>query len=401
MGEKLMTDRLYYLDPTLLEFTGRVVTTNEEDGNFFTRLDRSAFYPTSGGQPHDLGTLNGVPLIDVIESVDGDVVNVSKQPVGAPGDDIKGIVDAARRKINRCNHTAHHILSSVFHRLADLKTVSVHLGLEYGAVEFETDQVSTELIEQAEAAANQMVQDNLPIDILMVDKEEVSRLPLRKPPAKSGKLRVIKIGDVEYVACGGTHCSSTAEVLVIKIIGTEKLRGHPLVKFLAGPLAVRDYVERFDVTDSLSREMTCHVLDLPARFQKLSNDNQQLNQALTDALKTLMPIRAQMLTQRAEVINATKVSSGQFDDIDMQLAARLAGDVADHIRGVVLIQTQDKLCIATAEGVGHSAADLAKGLTAKTGVKGGGNDRLARMGSANPDLFAQYRDAFQSLIESA
>ena len=129
-----MTERLYYKDPALLSFEGTIIESIESDGKHLTVLDKTAFYPTSGGQPHDKGLLNSVAIFDVTES-DGNIQHISDSAVGSKGDRVKGEVDSGRRKYFRQLHTAQHILSSVFIELYDFETVSVHLGEDYGAIE--------------------------------------------------------------------------------------------------------------------------------------------------------------------------------------------------------------------------------------------------------------------------
>ena len=394
-----MTERLYYTDPALLSFTATITAVDKHDGRIVTVLDRSAFYPTSGGQLHDLGLLNDVPVVEVIESPDGDVWHISECEVGKPGQEVQGEIEARRRRNNRCIHTAQHILSAVFKKLADLDTVSVHLGLEYGAIEFETSEISDEILSDAERLANEMIGQNLPIHILTVDSSKIDDVPLRRPTKRKGKIRVIQIGDLDFAACGGTHCLSTSEVGLIKIIGAERLRKRALVKYLAGPLALVDYQERFDATDALSRSLTCHVRDLPERVERLTSENKELKHELVEVRRAMIPQQVEELAELVSEAHGQRVIVASVS-FEMPLMNDLAAAVADKIGGLAVLEQGGRLSLVAAEDSSLHAGNLAHGLAKETGLKGGGNKRLANMGGADVSQLAHYREVLLKLMVS-
>lgn len=168
-----MTERLYYGDPALLEFDATVVGQGQRGEMYFTLLDRSAFYPTSGGQLFDRGALNGIEIVETIEADDGEVRHLSNAPVGQTGDKVHGTVDRPRRQKNRQLHTAQHLISQVFIRLGDAETVSVHLGEEYGAVELNRVDITESELDQAERWTNELILDNLPVEIRVIDASDL------------------------------------------------------------------------------------------------------------------------------------------------------------------------------------------------------------------------------------
>ncbi len=396
-----MTTRLYYQDSSLLEFEAKIVSSGKHDNRFFTVLDRSAFYPTSGGQQYDTGKLNEVAIVDVIENDSGDVWHISDQPVGDSGDAVTGIVDKRRRQRHRQQHTAQHILSQTFARLYQLETVSVHLGEDYGAIEFDTKEVTAAQLSEAEQSSMQMVFDNLPVEILFIDGSEIASIPLRRPPKREGEIRVIKIGDLEYSACGGTHCVSTAEVGVIKIIGTEKLRGRVLVKFLSGIQAVEDYRIRFDVSDRVAQTLTCHVTDLPDKLVKLQDANKTLQRELVRVQKEGLGVKAEQLSQTATSYKDVKVVFEDVGPLDARLAGQLATQVSDITGGLTALFTDGRIVIATSENCQLQASQLAKGISEATGLKGGGNPRQAQLGGADKQKLDDYRKELIRLVEGA
>ena len=382
----------------MLEFDAAIVDSRQADGKWHTVLNRSAFYPTSGGQLHDTGTLNGVEVIEVIETDSGDVCHVTGCEVGAVGDNIRGTVNAARRLGNRQKHTAQHILSQAFIKLAQAETVSVHLGEEYASVELSAGELSDKQLAEVETLSNQIIVDNIPVEVMFVSSDQAASMPLRKVPDRTGKIRVIRIGDLDWSACGGTHCRQTAEVSVIKLIGTEKIRGHLSVRFLAGRQALDDYRRRFDLTQALSHQLTCHINDIVGKFDKLSAENKDQRKQLAELQAKLLPMRAQELAQKIKQCSKTKLVFHVEEAGDAQMAAKLAREVIAYTEGVAVLLVGDRMVIAAHEAGGVKAGALAKELAAKTSLKGGGSDNQAQLGGANIKQADEYRRIIEELL---
>jgi len=396
-----VTERLYYHDPSLLTFDAVVTRFEEAEGRFLVYLDRSAFYPTSGGQSHDLGSLDDIAVVDVVETGDGDVAHVIASAGLDVGDRVHGIVEARRRLKNRQQHTAQHILSQLFVQRLGAETLSVHLGNDYGAVEIEASVVSDAIVQQVENDANGIVAANQPIDILFAQGEELAGLPLRKPPQRDGLVRVIRIGNLDWSACGGTHCNSTAEVGTIKIVGAEKIRGHASVKFLVGEQANADYRMRLEITDELSKALTCHPTDLIVKVEKLVSDNKNLRRELAQLQKELLPVRARDLASRPIASGRMSLVAEEIADIDSGLIGALTSMVAQETGGLAMLISGGRMAIAAAESTGIAADQLAREFCHKVGLKGGGNSRVAQIGGADPKRFAEYRDILISLVKNA
>jgi alanyl-tRNA synthetase len=393
-----MTERLYYHDSNLLEFEGTITEVGRSGDLYYTVLDRSAFYPTSGGQSHDNGVLGGAMVVDVTVADSGEVHHLTETAIGSVGTTVSGRIDKERRRRNCQNHTAQHLLSAAFGRLFGLRTVSVHLGEEYGAVELNTPDVSEESLDQAERLANEVIRDNLAVNTLFVDSTEAGRLPLRKPPPKEGTLRIIRIDDFECSACGGTHCSTTGGVGLIKIIGTEKLRGNSLVKFLSGRLAYEDYGLRFEVSDRLARQFTCHPSDLPSRIEKMAGENKELRRQLSEARKALLPALVDRLAQTVSTAFGLPTVIQLLTEVDSGQLVQLAGQLAERIGGLAALQVNDRIVLAASERSGRKAGALARELAAAADLKGGGNDRVAQLGGADESRIDFYREKLGKLL---
>ncbi|HDL01291.1 MAG TPA: alanyl-tRNA editing protein, partial [candidate division Zixibacteria bacterium] len=234
----MKTKRLYYTDSNLLSFKAKIVDVKKIENKHITILEKTAFYPTSGGQQHDVGLLQKIPVIDVI---DGDEIqHITESAVGKVGEIVSGQIDYDRRLKNKQQHSAQHILSQSFYRLYNLVTMSVHLGDNYGNIEFDTKELSDDQLQKAEKLLNQVISENRKVEVIFANSNNVSKYNLRKPPKRSGEVRLIQIDDFECTACGGTHVNSTAEIQLIKIISTEKIRGRTAVYFLCGQQAIDD-----------------------------------------------------------------------------------------------------------------------------------------------------------------
>ncbi len=388
-----MTERLYYHDPKLLRFEATIVATDLRQGRTLTILNRSAFYPTSGGQLFDRGTLNGKDVLEVLESSEGEVWHFTQESVGGVGQTTQGVVEGSRRRKNCQQHTAQHILSQSFARLHNLETVSVHLGEDYGAIELFGGIPGEAEMEEAESLTNKTILENAPVDILFIERSELGSVPLRKMPDRLGTIRIIKIGEFDWSACGGTHCQSTAEVGMVKIIGCERMREHVLVKFLSGSQAFTDYASRFQITDRLARQLTCHIDDLEGKVAKITTENRALRKQAVELQKQTLPLRVEQLAQQCRVVGARRVVSAIVSGLDGSLASTLAQTTAGQIGGLCVLLADERIVVAVCAGSGMHAGNIAKRLASRFGLRGGGSEQMAQMGGAKAALFEEYISA--------
>lgn len=231
-----MTERLYYTDSHLTEFeaTLRSAATGA-DGRTTVVLDRTAFYPTSGGQPFDLGTINGTPVLDVVDGEDGSILHVVASPI-EPGP-VHGVIDRVRRLDHMQQHTGQHVLSAAFDRVLGVPTVSFHMGAESATIDLARE-VSAIEIARAEAEANRIVWSDRPVTVRFVEPEEAARLPLRKESRREGTLRLVEVEEFDLSACGGTHVTRTGAIGIIAIGAAERFRGGSRVEFFCGGRAL-------------------------------------------------------------------------------------------------------------------------------------------------------------------
>jgi alanyl-tRNA synthetase len=271
------TERLYYHDSRLLEFDARVISLSETDnGQIAVTLDRTAFYPTGGGQPTDTGTLGGARVVDCIDAEDAGVMHIIQGPVPEVGETVHGKVDWLQRLDHMQQHTGQHILSAAFVRIFDAPTRSFRVLEHECEIDLDLDDPTDERIEQAVDLANQIIWESRPIQISQVSAEEAASLPLRKEPAREGELRVIEIADFDLTPCGGTHAKSTGEVGVIAVRSWERAKGLTRIQFMAGIRVLRDYRKANKIAHEVAALFSAGRDDSRALVARMVEDNKKL-----------------------------------------------------------------------------------------------------------------------------
>ena len=373
-----MTQRLYYDDAYLRAFDARIAEVSADGLRVY--LDRTAFYPTSGGQPHDTGELAGTRVVDVVDE-DERIAHVLAEPLPlAPGARVEGRIDWERRFDHMQQHTGQHLLSAVFVELYGLETVSVHFGAESSTLDLPADALSAEQLEAAEARANALVWENRPVTVTYEDAAQAAST-LRKVPARSGVLRIVTIDGVDRSACGGTHVRGTAEIGPVLIRGVERVRGNARVEFLCGGRAIRGARADHALLQRLALEFSARPEDLPELVAGLRDRERELRAALRRAEEELAGFRARALYERTE--------PGE-DGVRRAIERRPAGGLEElrafahafvALPKAVLIAAVDEppaLLLAASEDSGINAGAALKAALAEVGGRGGGSPRIAQ-----------------------
>jgi alanyl-tRNA synthetase len=209
-----MTERLYYTDPYLREFDATLIETIPHEGRTALVLDRTAFYPSSGGQPADAGAFHDVRVLDVVEAADGRVLHIVDRAPSTTA--LHGSIDWTRRFDHMQQHTGQHVLSAAFDRLFGIRTESFHLGAESSTIDLAREVTASE-IERAEDESNRIIWEDRPVSIRFVNAAEARTLGLRKETAREGTIRLIDVTDFDLSACGGTHVARTGAIGIIAI----------------------------------------------------------------------------------------------------------------------------------------------------------------------------------------
>src|SRR6478735_8935172 len=296
-----MTSRIYYADPACREFDAVVTAATSHEGQPAVVLDRTAFYPTSGGQPFDVGALGPVRVVDVIDSDDA-VLHVLDAPLSA-GTTVHGSIDCDRRFDHMQQHTGQHILSAAFDRLAANRTVSFHMGAELSSIDLAREASWSE-IDAAMEAANRVIWEDRPVSIRFASDAEAERLPLRKPPARGGTLRLIEVKDFDLSACGGTHVSRTGAIGSVVVAAAEKFKGGARITFACGNRAVRAFQSLRDAVGGSVRLLSVLPGELPAAIERMQAETKDLRRTLKRFQEALASHEA------ARLIGASELGQG-------------------------------------------------------------------------------------------
>jgi len=387
-----MTKRLYYTDAYRGEFVATVVARDENGTRVY--LDETAFYPTSGGQPHDLGTLNGVAVVDVIDEGER-IVHVLSSALPA-GDTVSGKIDWMRRFDLMQQHTGQHLLSAVFEDLFGFKTVSVHFGADSSTVDLETDLVTHQQVLAAEMRANAIVAEARPVSVTFEDAQAASGL--RKASDREGTLRIVSIEDIDRSACGGTHVRTTAEIGPVLLRSNEKIRKATRIEFVCGRRAVKRARKDFEMLSSIAGSLSASLDDAASIVTAQAERLKDSESARKKAGQELASYRAR---ERYDATTAddTGVRRLVIRDAPTMDDARTLAQAAFSLAKVVVIAAvaaPPSVLVAASEDSGIDAGKLLKETLATVGGRGGGSPRLAQ-GSV-PDASALDRTV-QLLLE--
>jgi alanyl-tRNA synthetase len=391
----VVTRLLHRDDPYLLEFDARVVDRLEHEGRPAVVLDQTAFYAESGGQPWDLGTLDGVPVVAVVERA-GAILHVLGAPLAAPA--VHGSIDGERRLDHRQQHHGQHLLSRALLELFEARTLSFHLGAEVSTVDL--DRAVTEAqMERAVRRTNEVVWGARPVRVRTVSRWEAEALGVAVPEEAGDAVRLVEAEGFDLQPCGGTHPRSTAEVGCVAVVGQERYKGGSRVRFVCGHRVLALLREQGQTLDRTSGLLSSSRTDLPDTVQRL------LDQAAT-ARKEAATLRERVLAFEARQLYAAAVAAkgppspgnpvvvvARFDGRDPEEVQALAQAVVAEGPCVALLGTatgKAHLVFAQTPGVGLDVPGLLKEAVALVGGRGGGRGDLARGGG---DTVARLDDA--------
>jgi len=370
------TKRLYYEDAYLLEFDAEVVSRTEHEGLPAVVLDRTAFYPESGGQPWDRGTLGGVEVIRVLD-LDGAILHVLKGEIAVGP--VRGRVDRTARFDHMQQHTGQHILSQAFFETLQGETLSFHLGPDVSTLEIGLRGVSDAEWDRVEDRANAVIWEDREVKTYFVPEEKIGAVPLRRPPKKQGVLRVVEVDGFDYSACGGTHCRRTGEVGMIKLAGVEKIRGNMRFEFLCGGRALRDYRGKDRTVRKLAGAFSCSNGDVPAQVEKLAADQKTLKKKARRLAEQLAAFEARELIRTA----SGRLICGVLEDKTPDEARSLALNIIKCGEFAVVYgaagETQGHIIVARADSLQADLRQLVPAVAARVPVKGGGGPSLIEL----------------------
>ena len=362
-----MTEKVYHSDPYCREVTSRITGREFHDGRYYLRFERTVFCPEGGGQPADQGTVNGLPLL-ALEAEGDDVIHVLGQDPGE-GDARLGI-DFARRYDHMQQHTAQHLLSQVLVRSFNAATLSFAIGPEHSSIEIDRPEFAAEEIGALEVECARLIFARLPVTVFT--SEDVSSLHLRKPPKVQGRIRVVEIEGFDQSACGGTHLANIAEIGLLKIVRSERVRANVRLYYAAGYRALRDYQLKHDVVQRLQRAITQPLPEIPCEVEALLKDRDELRRSLKKARR-----REMELAIAEAAAGGGGLAVREFSGLDPADLRFFAGALIQQGRHVLAYQRSQPAYVVIGRGRGDcDLRSLSARIFALLQGKGGGSANL-------------------------
>ena len=424
-------ERLYYADSALTHFTATVTDIRERSRNgasstWQVALDRTAFYPTSGGQPHDTGTLAATapsgarleaPIFEVEEDEQDEVWHLTPKPLVA-GTQVEGLIDGERRLDHMQQHSGQHLLSALFYRELRALTVSFHLGDTVSTIDLNTPSLEPAQLARIEKLANEIVAEGRPVTLRTVSTEDAEKLlqegTLRKLPPRAGHIRLVVIPgegtpDLDVNACGGTHVTSTSQIGAVLIRGTERIRQSTRVSFLCGNRAIVAARTDDALLTQFSRELSATRADLPATLARLKSEARATAKERQSLREELADYHAARLLVEDPPVNDRRLVRRVFPDRDPDYIKLLGSRIiAAAAHTVALLastlrptqQPEAAVVLASSPELGHNVGEILRGTLSSFGGRGGGSATLAQgllpanqLGAALDALEAKLRPA--------
>lgn len=398
-----MTKRLYYTDSYTIKFAAQLREKMDYEGKPAVVLDSTYFYPTSGGQPYDTGTLNNVPVMDVFTRPDDQSVLhiVDQYP---DSDQVQGQINWQRRFDHMRQHTGQHILSRAFIEVINAETLSFHLSENSVTIDLNAADVPLADLDVVENLANQIIAENRAVRAWFPEPDELAALPLRKVSEKiTGAVRVVDIGGFDICACGGTHVAYTGEIGIIKVVKLERSKKNIRVEFCCGQRGVEDYRQKNNILLNLASDLTVGYWEIPGAFERLRNENKTLQRDLKTARARLLEYEAESLWQAARDANPNAkwvIVTAVWEDrevADLQGAVAALVQKPNTIAILALPGEKAHLIMGCSEATGFDVVPLLKESLAKLGQnRGGGRPTLAQGGG-----FSAAREQLEAILAEA
>jgi len=329
-GENALTKRLYYQDSYLKEFKAKVLKKIKIDNQPAVVLDETAFYPTSGGQPYDVGVIQDVPVVEVVEEGD-EIIHILKEELKEEiNSEVIGKIDWGRRFDHMQQHLGQHILSGALMEIYGAETVSFHLGEKVCTLDIAKEKITEEEVKKTEECANKIIFNNRPVKCYFVEgEEELKKLNLRKMPNRKRKIRIIEVENFDLSACGGTHCRVTGEVGLIKITKWEKRGEKTRLEFICGWRAWEDYFWKNELLKNISNKLTIKDSELGEAIDRMLEEQKEIRKELKEFKEKLQEYEARSLISKSSLVDdGIKIIKKVFEEKNFQ-------EVIGLVKGII------------------------------------------------------------------
>lgn len=391
-----MNKRIYFDDPYQVEFESKIIDRVKHNNRTALILEQTCFYPESGGQPADKGTLNGVEIIDVIEDK-GRILHIVDQEVAETK--VNGKVDWKTRFDYMQQHAGQHILSQSFWELMQGKTMSFHLGQDVSTLEIDIQKISDLELEKVEEGANKVIFQNREIKTYFVDEDKIGEIPLRKPPKKTGLIRVVEVADYDFSACGGTHPSRTGEIGLIKILKWGRIRNNLSFEFVCGSRALKDYTLKNRILLQAASRLSVGEEEVPDAVEKLFTDLKSEKKQRRKVLIKLSELEAGDIRQNAEGRIIKKIYSGRSRDDIRHIALNIIRNPGYIVLFGLKADRKANLILARSEDIDFDMRQLIPAASQLINGKGGGRPSLVELAGDNVENLKHALEELEEGLE--
>ena len=403
----MSTERAYLDDPFTFEFSAEITGQKKlGDGRTGLLLAKTYFYPTGGGQEHDSGTIGSANVIDVFADEAGDVIHVVDRDVNET--EAQAIIDQTRRLAFMQHHSGQHLLTQAFQRIGNLETVSAKISIDSpSTIDLQTTQVGDEAIMRAEDWANSIIRQDRVVKSYWITDEQIPTVPFRRPPKVKGHIRVVEIDSLDYSACGGTHCTRTGMIGMVKVLRAERRGDKTRIHFYAGERAFQYLRACHTIVMKIAHEYDTNPEGILGALERQQEFLRTAQRELEDARAANTIAEARRLAESAEPFEGLRLVLASFRDRPAQelrtLASQMQGEPG--LVGVLAAFDGSKISLAVAcgENVRVSANELIRTQLAEINARGGGDARLAQGGGTTDEehwrhIFDHSRNFVRELL---
>ncbi|MGB7604360.1 MAG: DHHA1 domain-containing protein [Lutisporaceae bacterium] len=392
----MSTQKLYYFDSYLTEFQANIIEIIPYQDKYAIIMDKTYFYPESGGQPSDIGTINSVSISYVVEQ-ENKILHIADNKLELGPVSCK--IDWDNRFYSMQQHSGQHILSACFYKLYQGETSSFHIGKDTVTIEIDIESFNADMAEQVEEMANSMIYNNHIISTDIVDKDKLTLLPLRKQPKVTSNIRIVDIEGCDCSPCGGTHVKATGEIGIIKIKRWEKLKNSHKFEFICGIRALKDYRYKNTLVNKLGAYLSASEQDVEKAFLKFTEDYKGLQKQVSQFRNELVTYDAHSLMEQSIDIGGLKVISKILENRDFNEIKLIAQIIVSNPSKIALLATSNEgsqLIFTRSDDTEINMNNLLKSILPIINGKGGGSSKAAQ-GGGSGDIQAALASAVESL----
>lgn len=389
-----MTIKLYYNNPYITEFTSEVSEIKQVEDKYHIVLKETGFYPEGGGQPCDLGEIQGIKVEYVYEE-DEKIYHVLNKLIERTIVFCK--IDFNRRFDHMQQHSGEHLLSGAFFKLYGGKNLGFHLGVDYVTIDISLPEVSKEMVEKAEKMCNEVIIKNIPIKCYVVNKDQLSSVPIRKETSVTQDIRIVEIEKTDYSACCGTHVNNTCEIGLLKIIKVEKYKGNSRIYFKCGHRALKDYEKKHEIVADLVKLLSAEELSITAKIDNMNKIIKDNNKAIADLKRQICEFHVEAILKELKQGTYKKLYEDKSFDEVSEIGKLL---VQENIDVLIGSSKENMILLASKEDSKLDCGKIFKASIKSFNGKGGGSKNRAQGSFNSKEELLEYYNFLNSEIEN-